>query len=554
MTKSNCNIITPFRMLCLNNFPFIEEEFDALDNYQLLSKIVGKLNEVIKNENNLNSNFTNLYNAFTELKNYVDNYFDNLDVQEEINNKLDDMAESGTLEEIIATYLNTKSILCFDNVSSMKESINLIDGSYAETLGYHTKNDGGSALYKIREITNEDVVDEVNIIAIGSDDLIAELILLEANPEIYGAYGDGVHDDTNAIQKMLNENDICKMNKTYLLTDSIVISGMRKIVCCKGKIIINSDVPAVKIEDLQNSDLYFNYIENENSTGSCINLNAYGTNYTQYNKIRFNELRAGTNGKCILITTSNGRWVNENTFIGGRCRTGDWSIYADDTTNDSVAYSCIEGNSFEHIGIEGIAHGFYLGRCWNTIIDKCRYAESSHFITTVGTCHNLTIINKHNANLPKFILSNATTGIMIGGVITDGNIDYNVGTEVYPITNGIITGINHTLYLNITAGMVSETEGIYDMTDIKFPSAPTYIAANYACNTIILPSYYGVKNGINKIELALNETTSRDVTLKIGSTVIGIFGNEIPDYSRIVMEWDTQLGWYYYVVTRNRTS
>lgn len=40
-------------------------------------------------------------NAFDELKNFVDNYFKNLDVQEEINNKLDVMADDGTLAKII---------------------------------------------------------------------------------------------------------------------------------------------------------------------------------------------------------------------------------------------------------------------------------------------------------------------------------------------------------------------------------------------------------------------------------------------------------------------
>lgn len=36
-----------------------------------------------------------------ELESFVDNYFDNLDVQDEINNKLDEMATDGTLAEII---------------------------------------------------------------------------------------------------------------------------------------------------------------------------------------------------------------------------------------------------------------------------------------------------------------------------------------------------------------------------------------------------------------------------------------------------------------------
>ena len=46
--------------------------------------------------------------SFNELHDYVHDYFDNLDVQEEINNKLDDMAGDGTLQQIIMDYLNNK--------------------------------------------------------------------------------------------------------------------------------------------------------------------------------------------------------------------------------------------------------------------------------------------------------------------------------------------------------------------------------------------------------------------------------------------------------------
>ena len=44
--------------------------------------------------------------AFIELQNYVRDYFNNLDVQEEINNKLDEMSEDGTLQEILNTFFN----------------------------------------------------------------------------------------------------------------------------------------------------------------------------------------------------------------------------------------------------------------------------------------------------------------------------------------------------------------------------------------------------------------------------------------------------------------
>lgn len=53
--------------------------------------------------------------SYNELKITVENFFDNLDVQEEINNKLDEMVEDGTFEALLGTYLiitggNAKSL------------------------------------------------------------------------------------------------------------------------------------------------------------------------------------------------------------------------------------------------------------------------------------------------------------------------------------------------------------------------------------------------------------------------------------------------------------
>ena len=91
-----------FRRWVLQNFPFIEQDFDALTDYQLICKVVEYLNKVIDTVNAGGEQIELLTNAFNQLKDYVDNYFDNLDVQDEINNKLDEMAEDGTLTELIS--------------------------------------------------------------------------------------------------------------------------------------------------------------------------------------------------------------------------------------------------------------------------------------------------------------------------------------------------------------------------------------------------------------------------------------------------------------------
>ena len=99
--------LSPFKWFVLENFPFIEADFDALTEWQLFCKIGKEINKIIDSQNIVGEQAENLTNAFNSLSNYVNNYFENLDVQEEINNKLNEMVEDGTLETIISKYIET---------------------------------------------------------------------------------------------------------------------------------------------------------------------------------------------------------------------------------------------------------------------------------------------------------------------------------------------------------------------------------------------------------------------------------------------------------------
>lgn len=92
--------MTPFKWFVLENFPFIENDFDAINNYHLFSKVVEYLNKTIDNMNLTGEQMENVTNAMTELQNYINN----LDLQEEVNNKLDEMVENGTLETLLNIY------------------------------------------------------------------------------------------------------------------------------------------------------------------------------------------------------------------------------------------------------------------------------------------------------------------------------------------------------------------------------------------------------------------------------------------------------------------
>lgn len=101
--------ITPFRLFVKSNFPFIESTYEALDNYGLYCKVVEYLNQVINEQNKVNADMV----TFTD---FVTGYFENLDVQEEINNKLDEMATTGVLQSLISDY--------FTNVNNQIININ----------------------------------------------------------------------------------------------------------------------------------------------------------------------------------------------------------------------------------------------------------------------------------------------------------------------------------------------------------------------------------------------------------------------------------------------
>ena len=344
----------------LTNFPYIEQDFDALTDYELLCLVVKYLNDVIDNSNEQNTSITNLYNAFLQLQTYmnnsvqeledewnnktselenawtdkttelenewndktteletafnnlqtwINNYFDNLDVQNEIDNKLDEMLQDGVLEQIIEQFIQSAAVWCFDNVADMKVATNLVNGSYTRTLGYRSLNDGGSAIYKIRTKTNEDITNEMNLIALNDTTLVAELIIENniINIKQFGAYGDGTHDDYNVLNVAFNNyKNIYIPNGTYLSNSLISVSNNNLYIKGENNSILK--YPTEASSEITNNQCFitFNnsdYIKIENIKIDCggtyivrpylwetSDYNTYRTKrYLTYNGIKTNN-------------------------------------------------------------------------------------------------------------------------------------------------------------------------------------------------------------------------------------------------------------------------
>lgn len=375
---------SPFKHLVMTLGELPTSFVDSMTYYECLAWLVNFIqNTVIPTVNNNAEAVEELQTAFTTLKNYVDTYFDNLDVQDEINNKLDQMAEDGTLEEIMASYIQTKVAWTFDTVADMKASTNLINGSYARTLGYHAINDGGGAIYKVMNT-------EPNSYYETYGNLYLMLITGSAvNPEMFGAYCDSDfhgttgHDDTVALQNAIDsgKNIVSYKKGFYKTTDSLIIktftnrtlelhAGIRCEAVDKYAIVFDGTGRVsecnINFDDIVARYGCIAFYPNSQNTGAVVTM-----------KMTARILYADT-AECIYV--ENDGWFNENIFrdINFQHGTHAFKCIFKSTTNQKD----LGRLTFEHCHFEGITNGVLIDVNGNEnqvsglVFNDCRMVES----------------------------------------------------------------------------------------------------------------------------------------------------------------------------------
>ena len=173
------NVEKPFASYMQKVIPLAFNE--SLSYYEQLCLILNYIkNEITPSLNTLIDEYSDVVNSVEKLEKYIDDYFNSEDFNNKIttaiDTKLNAMATSGELENIITAYLKLNALICFDTIPLMKASTNLTNGSYVKTYGSTEFNNKKGAFYKVRTKQESDVVDEVNIIELYNN-LVAVLIL-----------------------------------------------------------------------------------------------------------------------------------------------------------------------------------------------------------------------------------------------------------------------------------------------------------------------------------------------------------------------------------------
>lgn len=101
------------------------ENLGPYSNFHELNQdwLLNEFNKVLEQWKAMQKNFDSLQDAFNDLKSYVQDYFKNLDVQDEINNKLDQMNEDGTLN--ILLQMHARTVLPSNDISGNTDTKNI---------------------------------------------------------------------------------------------------------------------------------------------------------------------------------------------------------------------------------------------------------------------------------------------------------------------------------------------------------------------------------------------------------------------------------------------
>ena len=161
------------------------EHFPYTNFHELnLAWFLDKFRDLLKEWEDQKKEFKDIKEAWAELKAYVEYYFDNLNLQTEVNNKLEEMLQSGELQEIIALFFA-------DPVTPQMYGAKG-DGVTDDTVAIQAALDSGKNVYFTRGTYISDTlyVRENNIEIDGGDSLIK----FGKKTGFYLA--DGVHDIT----------------------------------------------------------------------------------------------------------------------------------------------------------------------------------------------------------------------------------------------------------------------------------------------------------------------------------------------------------------------
>ena len=352
-----------------------------------------------------------------------------------------DMANGYSLENTIGTIdvdkegsiakQLSKTTKYYDSVADMKADTQLTGGVAAVTLGYYKPNDGGGALYQIIDSTDEDyesLVDDGGSAHDLKNNLKAKLIIEDSvNVKQFGAKGNGIADDTEAIQLAI---DLCKdvcipagefLTSNLTLNKKNSIKGMGKSVSILKS--VNTEDPMFLCE-----------------------LNSEGREEITISDISMQGNKVGKDGIKLYRTegSSNDAWIDihniaiknfkgDGLYIGGNIREvyvntveiagcDNYGLFLDEGATDNVISNvCSHNNENAGFYVNGANNRFNNCKAfWNGRNNNASQENRSSGFLITSWCNKFINCDAQENALHGFCIKN-TNNIQLLGITADRN-------------------------------------------------------------------------------------------------------------------------------------
>lgn len=388
------NKLNNFWIWCQKVLPLVYD--DSLSYYELLCKLMKYLNEMINNQNNMYQDISDLHDAFEQLQEYVNNYFSDLNIQEEVNNIIEQLLNDGKLNELL------------------------------------------------------------------------NLFIPYVTPEMFGAVGDGITDDSNSFNEAIKNGNVVLWipNKTYKINNQIEIKDNTRIIC-DGRIIY--DV-SFKLENNYDGFFFGNNVTNVVIDGLSITGNgATAGNYdpgveilfkTSKNVIVRNSRIENTNRIACIAMMNNCEDCNiENNVINKYNYIGI-GLICESAEIDANKRIIITGNDVSGC-TNRILNGYAISMSLATTNDN--FNPSENCVCDSNICHTdyawWEAIDAHGG-YDLIISNNTISGFLVGIAAIDGDNFMQrrctiTGNTINCGTNGVTTSTNYAITCggrNITIG------------------------------------------------------------------------------------------------------
>lgn len=471
-----------FREWCNHTIPVLPQVYgDELSYYELLNKVIERLNEIGVTIN--------------ELIDYVNHYFDSLDVQNMVNKKLDEMAQDGTLESLIMP------VYTYDLTKLKSFDANDISVVFSELKS--KMKDGESALLPYGKYTTLDTIDLSWLPNNAKVTLDGEITISKNNVPCVKLGGQFCNVKINALYGATR-------SETHLATGSgLYISEL----LAYSNILINH------IRYFENG-IIFKYEDNKK--------------YSQYNRFVFSYLENVQRG-IVLDGTDRVGWVNENTFVGGRIR-GGYGVVMQGGTQETVGF---DNNKFYNIGFEDLYNDAIniTGDSYANTFDNCRMIEgiTGYYIYDHSARGGFNKYNfSHIIPYAKISLSNevykrvnapisgANFSVVGGGVFS--SVSSSNPVIIPLVTNDLITKIDYSFDMKVpvTGQTTQITRGFelpvgYTLLSGSITGLSSSDGFDYRNVTI---NFHSINEATGTYEIYANSKLAYEITVNVVVTLL----------------------------------